>query len=89
MPSGYKLMRMVFTASEEYKKISADKEGSFVIRRCDEVQTPKGWKPVKELNVGDVIVCDEDGIDVIKKVTYIQENPNNLFVVKAKEVVDC
>lgn len=84
-------MRMVFTASTEYKDVNAD----FDVVELDNVSEVEvydyswycKWKNVKDLKIGDIIKIydDEWDSDIFCKITKIKRNENKtVFVYEIK-----
>lgn len=70
-----KITRMLFKAAINYHKVEV-KENCYAIPETDEVETTEGWKKIKELQVSDIIV-GEDNQD---KVRYIEKRQNIYYV---------
>lgn len=58
VPSHAKNIRMLFTADTDYHKVEVN-DNYYEVPIGDEVETTNGWKNVKELVVGDIILGDE------------------------------
>ena len=65
VPSHAKNIRMLFTADTDYHKVEAN-DNYYEVPVGDEVETTAGWKNVKELVVGDVILGDETKETIIE-----------------------
>jgi len=74
LPSHNAEIRLLFKASEIYNKCYCN-DDVYKIQVGDEVETIDGWKNVKELKVGDVIIGDESQDTIInivqKEQTYL------------------
>ena len=69
LPSHNAEIRLLFKASEIYNKCYCN-DNVYEIQEGDEVETTNGWKNVKNLKVGDIIVGDSNK-DTIVKITKL------------------
>ena len=65
VPSHAKNIRMLFTADTDYHKVEVN-DNYYEVPVGDEVETTNGWKNVKELVVGDIILGDETKETIIE-----------------------
>jgi DNA polymerase I-like protein with 3'-5' exonuclease and polymerase domains len=65
VPSHAKNIRMLFTADTDYHKVEVN-DNYYEVPIGDEVETVNGWKNVKELVVGDIILGDETKETIIE-----------------------
>lgn len=65
VPSHAKNIRMLFTADTDYHKVEVN-DNYYEVPIGDEVETTNGWKNVKELVVGDIILGDETKETIIE-----------------------
>jgi hypothetical protein len=56
---------MLFTADTDYHKVEVN-DNYYEVPIGDEVETTNGWKNVKELVVGDIILGDETKETIIE-----------------------
>lgn len=85
IPSHENSIRMMFTSSEEiYNK---DYTGYITLKHTEDLKTPRGWKNIKEVCIGDeVYVNDDTDLEVIAIISSI-ENKKDSYVVYFEEVV--
>ena len=68
IPSHNKEIRMLFRAAIE-EKTEETNNNLFKLKNYEEVLTTEGWKKVKNVNLGDILVCEENDKCEVKKVT--------------------
>ena len=85
IPSHENSIRMMFTSSEEiYNK---DYTGYITLKHTEDLKTPRGWKNIKEVCIGDeVYVNDDTDLEVIAIISSI-ENKKDSYIVYFEEVV--
>ena len=71
VPSHAKNIRRLFTADTEYHKVEIN-DNYYEVPETDEVETTYGWKKVKELVIGDCLLCNESEapemiLNIVKK----------------------
>lgn len=67
IPSHNKELRLLFKAATVENTVEINDNNYYEISYLDEVLTTNGWKPVKDLQIGDVI-CGDDSKDVVNKI---------------------
>ncbi len=82
IPAHSKNIRLLFTADTDYHEVEAI-EDYFVVPAGDEVETINGWKNVKDLVVGDILIGLETRETVIKIKT---DEKTNYLLYTNKEV---
>ena len=80
IPSREKVMRMVFKASTEFHSISAE-DFTIVVDQCSDVETPNGWRRVKDLSIGDKIVVNDTNLGKLHcSITNISTSANKYII---------
>lgn len=64
-------MRLAFKASTKYEDVPMDDNNVFSVKSYTDVLTPNGWVKAKDLHIGDLLVCEEDGKEISKKIIFI------------------
>lgn len=75
VPSHAKNIRMLFTADTEYHKVELN-DNYFIVPHTDEVETINGWRKVKDLIIGDIII----GTDSKETIVKIEKNLENNYL---------
>lgn len=62
IPSKEKTMRLAFKADTSYRNVTSD-SNTVTLMPYEDVETKDGWKRVRDLQVGDNVWLNDDGID--------------------------
>lgn len=73
LPAANKEIRMMFKAKTEYNNVEVSDDNFYEIINYSEVLTEEGWKNVKDIVVGDVILGDGTK-DIVKQVEKFEKH---------------
>lgn len=77
VPSGNKEIRMLFCASNPEKYVNLSDDNILKVPDTCDIETIRGWVNVKDIKNNDIIkTIDENKIEILSKVTYININEN-------------
>ena len=80
IPSKEKVMRMAFKASTEFHSISAE-DFTIVVDRYSDVETPSGWRRVKDLSLGDKIIVNDTDLGKLQcTIASISKSDNEYII---------
>ena len=87
IPSRQKTMRLIFSASTDYKNVNADfniiELNSYSEIEIYDKDKNLVWKNVKELNIGDIIIIIDDMENTSAQYNIVDiKNINNKFIIK-------
>lgn len=74
IPSHEKTIRMMFEAGTSYNKRELNSDSYFEISNVEEVNTSNGWKSIKDVKVGDILILDDFSECTIKNIELVGAN---------------
>lgn len=80
IPSREKVMRMVFKASAEFHEISAE-DFTIAVSQCSDVETPNGWRRVKDLSLGDKIIVNDTNLGKLQCVIVSISKSDSEYII--------
>ena len=80
VPSREKTLRLAFKASEEYEDVMSE-DNYFIFKDYVDAETINGYKKVKDLIVGDILVINDNNEQKKAKIISTERNENKIKVV--------